>query len=122
MSGYQGDDTTGFQSPAQDYIEPTIDLAKLLGLTKPGLYPVRVEGPEWRARGIFHGDLLIANAAADPKAGKVCVAFLHGEVVLATLTRQDDQWWLAGAGCGRAAARPLLGKTGGLRPAGILSG
>lgn len=95
MSSYQGDETTGFQSPAQDYIEPVIDLAQLLGLRSPGIYPVRVVGHELRARGIFHGDILIANAAAEPTPGKVCVAFLHGEVILATLTRDDDQWWLA---------------------------
>lgn len=95
MSEYQGDDTTGFQSPAQDYIEPVIDLAKLLNLRAPGLYPVRVKGHELRARGIFHGDILIANAAAEPRGGKVCVAFLHGEVILATLTRDEDTWWLA---------------------------
>jgi len=95
MSSYQGDDTTGFQSPAQDYIEPVIDLARLLDLRRPGLYPVRVVGHELRARGIHHGDILIANAAAEPVAGKVCVAFLHGEVILATLTRDEGTWWLA---------------------------
>jgi SOS-response transcriptional repressor LexA len=94
MGTYQGDDTTGFQSPAQDYIEPVIDLAALLDLRRPGLYPVRVVGHELRARGIHAGDILIANAAAEPAAGKVCVAFLHGEVVLATLTLKEESWWL----------------------------
>jgi SOS-response transcriptional repressor LexA len=94
MAGYQGDDTTGFQSPAQDYIEPVIDLAALLDLRRPGLYPVRVVGHELRARGIYAGDILIANAAAEPTAGKVCVAFLHGEVILATMTRKDEGWLL----------------------------
>jgi hypothetical protein len=53
MKPYQGDETTGFQSPAQDYIEPVVDLARLLDLRRPGLYPVRVIGNELRARGIF---------------------------------------------------------------------
>ncbi|MDZ4364890.1 LexA family protein [Brevundimonas sp.] len=94
MGTYQGDDTTGFQSPAQDYIEPVVDLAKLLDLRRPGLYPVRVVGHELRARGIHAGDILIANAAAEPVSGKVCVAFLKGEVMLATLTLRDESWWL----------------------------
>jgi DNA polymerase V len=94
MGAYQGDDTTGFQSPAQDYIEPVIDLAALLDLRRPGLYPVRVVGHELRARGIRDGDILIANAAAEPSVGKVCVAFLHGEVMLATLTLKEETWWL----------------------------
>lgn len=59
-----------------------------------GLYPVRVIGHELRSRGIHAGDILIANAAAEPVSGKVCVAFLKGEVILATLTRKDEGWWL----------------------------
>lgn len=94
MTAYKGDETTGFQSPAQDYIEPVVDLARLLDLRRPGLYPVRVVGHQLRARGIHHGDILIANAADEPVAGKVCVAFLHGEVILATLSREADAWWL----------------------------
>lgn len=94
MGSYQGDDTTGFQSPAQDYIEPVIDLAHLLDLRKPGLYPVRVIGQELRARGIHNGDILIANSDSEPIAGKVCIALLHGEFILATLVRDDDSWWL----------------------------
>lgn len=97
MSTYRGDETTGFQSPAQDFIEPVLDLARLLDLRAPGLYPVRILGHEWRARGIHEGDILIANAAADPTPGKVCVAFLHGEVILATLKQREGEWWLAPA-------------------------
>lgn len=94
MGTYQGDDTTGFQSPAQDYIEPVIDLARLLDLRRPGLYPVRVVGQELRARGIHAGDILIANADSEPIAGKVCVALLQGEFILASLVRDGDEWWL----------------------------
>lgn len=106
MTGYRGDDTTGFQSPAQDYIEPVLDLARLLDLRAPGLYPVRILGQAWRGRGIHHGDILIANAAADPVSGKVCVAFLHGEVILATLKRKDGVWWLEPAA---RAPLPVMG-------------
>jgi DNA polymerase V len=70
---YRGDETTGFQSPAQDFIEGVVDLAALLDLRKPGRYPVRVKGQELRERGISDGDILVVDAAADPKAGKVCV-------------------------------------------------
>ena len=33
--GYRGVETTGFQSPAQDHIEPVIDLAAMLDLRRP---------------------------------------------------------------------------------------
>jgi SOS-response transcriptional repressor LexA len=90
MGTYQGDDTTGFQSPAQDYIEPVIDLARILDLRRPGLYPVRVVGQELRSRGIHAGDILIANADSEPINGKVCVALLHGEFIRACLIRDQD--------------------------------
>lgn len=94
MTDYRGDNTTGFQSPAQDYIEQVVDLAQLLDLRRPGIYPVRVVGQELRARGIHHNDILIANAADEPRAGKVCVLFLANEPIIAVLSRDDDGNWL----------------------------
>lgn len=91
---YQGDKTTGFQSPAQDYVQPVVDLAAQLDLRRPGVYAVRVVGQALAERGIRHGDVLIANAAADPRAGRVCVAFVNSDVILATLLFKDDAWWL----------------------------
>jgi len=94
----RGGETTGFQSPAQDHIEHVIDLSDVLDLRKPGMYPVRVVGQAFRERGILDGDILIANAAADPIAGKVVVAFVHDSVLLATLERRADGWCLLPAG------------------------
>lgn len=102
MGSYKGDETTGFQSPAQDHIEPVIDLAEMLDLRRPGHYVVKVVGQALRERGICHGDVLVVNAAADPKAGRVCVAFVHSDVILATLGLKDGSWWL------RPANRPPL--------------
>jgi DNA polymerase V len=95
---YRGGETTGFQSPAQDHIEQVIDLAEILDLRKPGMYPVRVIGQSFRERGILDGDILIANAGADPVAGKVVVAFVQGSVLLATLERRAVGWCLLPAG------------------------
>lgn len=94
MSEYRGDQTTGFRSPAQDYIENTLDLAAILDLRRPGRYPVRVKGDGLAARGIRDGDILVADAAAEPRPGVVCVAMVGGDVIFATLTRRDDLWLL----------------------------
>lgn len=98
MGGDVKDGTTGFPSPAQDYQESVLDLTRLLRLGAPGLYPVRVQGSGWRRRGILDGDLLIANAAAPPAPGRLCVAFVQGEVVLALLERRGGTWGLKRAG------------------------
>lgn len=92
--GYRGDQTTGFQSPAQDFIEGVVDLPALLDLRRPGRYPVRVKGQELRERGIWDGDILVVDAAADPKAGKVCVVMIGGDVILAVLRRRGPEWLL----------------------------
>jgi len=94
MARYVGDETTGFQSPAQDYIEGVVDLPQVLDLRRPGRYPVRVKGQELRERGLWDGDILVVDAAADPKPGKVCVAMVCGDVILAELRRKDGEWTL----------------------------
>ena len=93
-AAYKGAETTGFQSPAQDHVEAVPDLAELLELRRPQRYAVRVKGEGLRKRGIHGGDILVVNTDAEPRSGKVCVAFLHGDVVLAILTEKDGQWWL----------------------------
>lgn len=91
---YRGDETTGFQSPAQDHIESVPDLAELLELRRPQRYAVRVKGDGLRSRGIHGGDILVVNSDAEPVSGKVCVAFVHGDVLLAVLIEKDGEWWL----------------------------
>ena len=95
---YQGAETTGFQSPAQDHIEHVIDLERVLDLRRPGVYPLRFKGPEFKERGIRDGDILIANTAADPVHGMVAVAILQGDLRLATLERRNGQWFLRPGG------------------------
>ncbi len=101
-TGYSGAETTGFQSPAQDYVEHVIDLARVLDLGKPGLYPVRIEGTAFEERGIRHGDILIANAAAAPVSGMVAVAVMQGAFRLALLERRGGRWFLIPGGATEA--------------------
>ena len=98
QAAYSGAETTGFQSPAQDHIEHVIDLARVLDLQKPGIYPVRVSGQAFAERGIKDGDILIANTAARPAHGKVAVAVLQGSFRLATLERRNGSWFLRPSG------------------------
>ncbi len=56
---------------------------------------MRVKGDGLATRGIKDGDILVADAAADPRPGVVCVAMVGGDVILATLTQRGDEWLLA---------------------------
>lgn len=94
MADYNGGNTTGFVSPASDSLEGPIDLSQVLDLRRPHRYPVRVKGDALTERGIQHGDILIADAAASPSAGNVVIAMIHGDVLVCQLAYQRGQWWL----------------------------
>ena len=91
---YDGGNTTGFVSPAQDALEGVVDLADALDLRRPHRYPVRVTGDGLRHRGIRDGDVLIACTATPPTRGRVVVAMVSGEVLVAALARSVEGWCL----------------------------
>lgn len=101
--GYTGAETTGFVSPASDHLEGPIDLSEVLDLRRPNRYPVRVLGEALIDRGILPGDVLIADAAADPRPGAVAIVMLHGEVLVAQLAHKRGQWWLRPGRCDQPA-------------------
>lgn len=98
MADYDGGNTTGFRSPAGDDLEQPIDLAALLDLRRPHRYVVRVDGDGLRRRGIHRDDVLILDTSAPPAVGKVCLAFVHGDVVVAELIRGEEGWLLRASG------------------------
>ena len=95
---YDGGNTTGFVSPASDSLEGPIDLSDILDLRRPHRYPVRVKGDALVERGIRHGDILIADAAAPPTAGNVVIAMVRGDVLVCQLANKDGFWWLKPTG------------------------
>jgi DNA polymerase V len=101
---YNGGNTTGFVSPAGDSLESRIDLTVTLDLSRPSRYPVRVAGDALASRGIFSGDILIADAAFPPAHGKVAVVMLNGAALVGQLAYTKGQWWLAS---GHAGSQPV---------------
>lgn len=92
--GYRGDQTTGFQSPTQDHIEAMLNLPALLDLRRPVGTPGRVLGQNLAERGIMEGNILVVDAVAHPRLGKVCVIMLEDYVILAVLRRRGREWRL----------------------------
>jgi DNA polymerase V len=70
----------GFPSPAQDYIERTLDLNELCIAHPAATYFVRVQGDSMIDAGIQDGDLLIVDRAIEPKHGDIVIAGFHGEL------------------------------------------
>ena len=85
----------GFPSPADDHLEPDINLLELLIPNKPATFLWRVDGHSMRDAGIFHGDLLIVDRSLTPRHGDVVVAVVNGERSLKRLLLDGPQPRLA---------------------------
>lgn len=69
----------GFPSPAQDYIEQTIDLNQICIEHPAATFYVRASGDSMIQAGIHSGDLLIVDRAIPPTHGSIVIACVNGE-------------------------------------------
>lgn len=80
--------SAGFPSPADDYLEATLDLNQHLIKRPNATYFARAEGDSMRGRGIFSGDLLIIDRSIKPANGQVVIASIDGELTCKILDTQ----------------------------------
>ncbi|KAB0681310.1 LexA family protein [Aureimonas leprariae] len=69
----------GFPSPADDFLDESIDLSRLLIRNAPATFLWKVDGSSCIEFGIFDGDLLVVDRSHDPRNGDVVVAIVNGE-------------------------------------------
>lgn len=82
--------SAGFPSPAQDYIEKTLDLNELLIERPSATYFVRVEGESMIEAGIHHDDILIVDRSLTAKHGDIVIASVQGELTVKQLELQPS--------------------------------
>lgn len=70
--------SAGFPSPAQDYVEQTLDLNDLCIRRPAATFFVRVEGDSMIEAGIFHNDILVVDRSVKPVHGDIVVAQVDG--------------------------------------------
>ncbi|AMO49302.1 DNA polymerase V [Kosakonia oryzendophytica] len=75
----------GFPSPAQDYVEQSLDLNKLVVKHPSATYFVRVSGDSMIGAGISDGDLLVVDRSLTPVHGDIVVAAVAGEFTVKEL-------------------------------------
>jgi len=90
----------GFPSPADDYVEKSLDLNELLIKRPAATFFVRVEGESMLGAGIHPDDILVVDRSLTPGAGKIVVCALNGELTVKRLAREDQQWRLVAANPG----------------------
>ena len=79
----------GFPSPADDYVERSLDLNEELIQHPAATYFLRAGGCSMQGAGIHDGDLLIVDRSINPEPGMVVVAVVDGEFTVKRLARGD---------------------------------
>ena len=85
-----GSVVAGFPSPAEQYLEPPLDLNELLVKRPAATYFVRVEGDSMIEAGIHNGDLLVVDRSLRPASGDVIIASVDGDFTVKTYRRDKD--------------------------------
>lgn len=91
---FGGKVAAGFPSPADDYVDKTLDLNELLVQKPAATFFVRVQGLSMIDAGIHHNDILIVDRSIEPVPGKIVICALNGELTVKRLERENDQWKL----------------------------
>ena len=80
----------GFPSPADDYIEHSLDFNEYLLPRPAATYCMRVAGESMTGAGILPGDILVIDRSISPRTGCVVVAVVYGEFTVKRLFRNKD--------------------------------
>ncbi|MGC6483339.1 MAG: LexA family protein [Synechococcus sp.] len=80
----------GFPSPADDYVEVSIDLNEQLIRHPSSTFFLRVSGDSMTGAGIHDGDLLVVDRSLNPRPGRIVVAVLDGAFTLKRLMRDHN--------------------------------
>lgn len=80
----------GFPSPAEQYVEASLDLNQLLISRPAATFFLRVAGDSMIDAGIFEGDILVVDRSIEAKDGMIVVACVDGEFTVKTLKKDTD--------------------------------
>ncbi|MBM4403883.1 MAG: translesion error-prone DNA polymerase V autoproteolytic subunit [Candidatus Cloacimonetes bacterium] len=84
----------GFPSPAQDYIEASLDLNEYLIKHPSSTFFIRVDGLSMINAGIYPDDILIVDRSLEALNNRIVVAIVDGELTLKRLKIISDIYWL----------------------------
>lgn len=81
----------GFPSPADDFLEGSLDLNSLVIRHPEATFFARVEGDSMKDEGIVEGDILVVDKSIEPYDGCLAVAFVDGEFTLKRVRKEQDK-------------------------------
>lgn len=77
--------SAGFPSPAEGYLDKSLDLNELCIQHPAATYFVRVEGESMTDVGIFPNDILVVDRSLNARHGDTVIASLNGEMTVKEL-------------------------------------
>lgn len=86
--------SAGFPSPADDFLDVSIDLNKALIQNPSATFYGRVKGDSMIDAGLNDGDLLIIDKSLEPSDGKIAVCFIDGEFTVKRIKIESEMIWL----------------------------
>lgn len=84
----------GFPSPADDYIENSIDLTSFLVSNPASTFLLRVQGDSMIGAGIYPSDIIIVDKSRTPRNRDAIVAVLNGEFTIKRLIKEKNRYFL----------------------------
>jgi DNA polymerase V len=92
---FSGKVAAGFPSPADDYIEKTLDLNELLVQKPAATFFVRAQGDSMLGAGIHSNDILVVDRSLEPISGKIVICALNDELTVKRLQNYNGMIVLA---------------------------
>lgn len=84
----------GFPSPADDYIDQSLDLNEHCIDHPAATFFVRVHGDSMRDAGVHDGDILVVDRALEPVSGRIVIAALDGDLTVKRIKKTTDALYL----------------------------
>jgi DNA polymerase V len=89
--------TAGFPSPAEDFLDTSIDLNRELVRNPSSTFYARAKGESMNDANINNGDLLIIDKSLEPSNGKIAVCYIDGAFTIKRIKIEQDCLWLVPA-------------------------
>ena len=86
--------SAGFPSPAEEYMDLSLDLNKGLITNPNSTFYARVKGNSMTDAGINNGDIIVIDKSLEPVDGKKAVCYVDGEFTIKTINIKKNELWL----------------------------
>lgn len=91
---FTGKVSAGFPSPADDYVDKTLDLNELLVQKPAATFFARAQGDSMIDAGIHPNDILVIDRSIEAVPDKIVICAINGEMTVKRLSREGEQWLL----------------------------